>query len=405
MKRGSTSWVLYCCAALLLCPVALRSQATALFPPEQLARIQQGLRDIYNMEYDRAASGFQAMTRQAPDDPAGYVYLAMTYWIEELFRRQELSTDRFAASDFFVENPKYAPRTDAATQGKLRQTSQQALDKARVRLSRNPGDRAALFLRGLAYQNLASFEVSQQRWWPALRYGSKTLRDHKELLNRDPTFVDAKLAVGVCDYVAGSLPWSVRWLAVFFGHPGSKLRGRQELEAAAEKGVLVGDDARVVLVLIHIYEKRYEKAAALLSELHAKYPQNYLAHLDLGALALLMKQPEKAISIYEDVLRMRDAGEARYSQLERAALYNRLGVALRQKGDTTASAAAFQRALQEEGLSSRSSTIARLELGKTLDRMGQRQEALKNYRLAAAAPDIAGTKAEAERLLERPFRD
>jgi tetratricopeptide (TPR) repeat protein len=405
MKRAGTTWTIRFCAALLLSPAALGSETPPVFPPRQMARIQQGLRDLYNMDYDRATSAFHAMTREAPEDPAGFVYLAMTYYVQELFQRQELTTDRFAASDFFVENPRYAPKTGAAMEALFRQTSQQALEKAGAALARNPNDRAGLFLRGLAHQNLASFEVSQQNWWPAVRHGRMTLRDHRELLRQVPTFADARLAVGVCDYAAGSLPWTVRWIAVFLGYPGSKERGRRELETAAAKGLLVADDARVVLVLIYTLEKQYEKASRLLSELHQKYPQNYLAHLDLGGLALLRGQHDLAVDIYRDILLRQEGGQPKYGQLERAALYNRLGVAFRRRGDTAESAAMFQKALEEERLSERSSTIARLELGKTLDLMGRRQEALSNYRQVAAAQDFAGTRVEAQQLLRRPYRD
>lgn len=134
-----------------------------LFPPDRLARIQQGLRDIYNMEYKRAAENFQGLIAEAPDDPAGYAYLASTYWIQELSAKQELSIDRFAASDFFSEAPKYVPKVDPAVEQRFRQMSEQAVEKARARIDRNADDRAALFLLGLAYQNLASFEASLKR--------------------------------------------------------------------------------------------------------------------------------------------------------------------------------------------------------------------------------------------------
>ncbi len=405
MNRIRTISALCWCTALLLMPAPLDSQTTTLFPPQQLARIQQGLRDLYNMDYDRAASTFEAMTREAPSDPAGFVYLAMTYYVQGLFQRQELTTDRFAASDFFVENPRYRPKTDAVLEARFREISQQALEKARAVLAKNPTDRAGLFLRGLAHQNLASFEVSQQNWWSAVRHGRMTLRDHKQLLRQDPDFADARLAVGVCEYAAGSLPWTVRWIAVFLGYPGSKERGRQELETAAANGLLVADDARVVLVLIYTLEKQYEKAARLLSELHEKYPQNYLAHLDMGGLALLWGRPEMAVEIYQDILLRREGGQPKYNQLERSTLYNRLGVALRKRGDAVAAAATFRKVIEEERPSERSSAIARLELGKTLDLLGQRQEALGQYRQVVAARDFAGTRAEAQQLLLRPYRD
>jgi tetratricopeptide (TPR) repeat protein len=209
----------------------------------------------------------------------------------------------------------------------------------------------------------------------------------------------------VYDYVAGSLPWTIKWLAILLGHRGSKERGKQELELAAEKAVLVADDARIMLILIHTREKNYEKAIELLSYFQEKYPQNYLVHLDMGGMALLMKEPDRAIKTYEEILRRRDQGERKYAELERASLFNRLGVAFRHKKDLETSAGWFRKALEQEGRSKRSATVARLELGKTLDLMGRREEALKSYEAVLAAEDFAGSRLEAQGLLRQRYRE
>ncbi len=384
---------------------AAASAQTSLFPPERLASLQQGLRDIYNMEYARAAERFQQMIKAAPEDPTGYAYLSFTYWVEELSGKQELSIDRFAASDFFSESPKYLTRVDAAVEERFRQVNQQAIDKARARLAADPRDRTALYLRGLAYSNLASFESGLKRsWWGAFRAGTKTFRDHSLLLRMDPTLHDARVSVGVYEYVAGSIGWSVKWLAIVLGYRGSKVRGKQDLETAREKAVLAADDARVLLTLIYTREKNYEKALDYLSQLQQRYPQNYLVPLDMGGMALLMKQPDRAIAIYREILRKREAGERKFAELELASLYNRLGVAFREKGELAASADWFGRALRETPLSARSATVAHLEMGKTLDLMGRRDEAVSNYQAVAAAEDLAGSRLEAQQLLRRPYR-
>lgn len=405
MKHATAFSMIKIAAALLLWLEGTAAAQTTLFPPDELARVQEGIRDIYNMEYKRAAENFQGMIKDAPDDPAGYAYLAMTYWVEELSGKQELSIDRFAASDFFVESPKYRPKVNPKVEARFRELSDQAVEKAQVRLKKEPGDRTALFLRGFAYQNVASFETSLKRsWWSAFRAGAKTFKDHRRLLREDPEFHEARLSIGVYDYVAGSLPWHIKVLAFLLGYHGDKERGKRQLEMATEKATLVADDARIVLILIYTREKNYEKALDYLSQLQKKYPQNYLVHLDMGGIALRMEQPDKAIGIYEDILRKREAGERKYAELERASLYNRLGVAWRDKGDLEKSADWFARALRESPLSALSQTVARLELGKTLDLMGKRDEALKNYEAVLAAEDFAGSRLEAEELLKRPFR-
>ncbi len=392
-------------AVLLACGLwSVADAQTGAFPPAQLAAIQQGLRDIYSLEHARAVENFERMIRQAPDDPAGYAYLAYTYLAMELAVNQELSIDRFAASDFFSESPKYKARIDPAAEARLRQVSNQAIAKARAKLVANPSDRAALFLLGLAYQNLASFEASLKRsWWSSFRLGNQTFRHHRELLRQDPNFHDARLAIGVYQYVTARLGWNVKWLAFLLGYRGSKQRGKEELQLAAQLGLLAADDAHLVLTLIHTREKNYQKAFDLLAELLRKYPQNYLVHLDMGGMRLLMKQPGEAVKIYQEIARQQEARAGKYGELERATVYNRLGVALREKGDLDEAAQWFEKAMAGPAVSARSATVARLELGKTLDLMGRREEARERYRLVAQAEDIAGSRQEAQELLRRPY--
>jgi tetratricopeptide (TPR) repeat protein len=379
--------------------------AGQILPAGRLERLRLGIRDVYNLEYDSARQHFQGLVKESPEDPAGYVYLAWTEWVQELSRQQELSIDRFASSDFFAESPKYRLRVNAEAEERFRRLSDQAIQKAQAQLSRNPGDKTARFLLGLCYQNLASFEASLKRsWWSAFRYGSRTYRYNRELLREDPDLHDARLAIGVYEYVTGSLPWSVKWLALLAGHRGSRTEGKRQLALTAERAQLAGDDARVVLTLIHTREHDYQRAFERLQELLRRYPQNFLVHLDMGGLALLMKQPGGAIEIYQDVLRKTESGERKYAELERASIYNRLGVACRERRDLPASADWFRKALDEPQAGHRSRTVARLELGKTLDLLGHREEARQQYQAVIAAEDVAGSQQEAAELLTHPPR-
>lgn len=390
-------------ALWLLASVAAAAQWTP-FPPEQLSRIQQGIHDIYNLDYSKAIENFQGMIKESPDDPAGYAYLAFTYWVQELNSNQQLSLDRFAASDFFSKFPKYVLRVKPEVEDRFKMVSSLAIQKANAQLKKDPRDNAARYLLGLAYQNQCSFETALLRdWWGATRDGLRTYDYHSRLLREHPDFNDARLAIGVHHYVPTRLPLAFRFLILLIGRRGNREKGIEELTRAMEKGVLAADDARIILILIYTREKKYQEAMEYLSELHKKYPQNHLIPLDMGGVALLMKQPARAIEIYEDILRRRDAGEPKYSGLERASLYNRLAVAHRDRGDLDASRGLSEKALKgSQG--PRTRTLAHLELGKTLDLMGLRADAVKHYESVSAAEDVAGSRDEAQRYVKKPYR-
>ena len=393
--------------ALLLGLLAVMpaAAATPLFPPETVARIRQGLDQVYNLDHDAAIKNYQAMIRDSPEDPAGYVYLAKVYWLQELMTKQELSIDRFAASDFFAETPRYQPQVDPEAERRFFEMNEQAIEKARLRLDQNPNDLAAQYLLGLAYQNEASFEASLKRsWWASFRAGSKTFRYHRALLRQDPSLYDAYLSIGVFDYVTGRLGWSVKWLAYVLGYRGSKERGKEEIRLAAEKGNIASDDARVVLTLIHTRERNFQAAFDELSILLKRFPRNYLVHLDMGGIALLMDRPEAAIVIYQDVFRKVMAREPKYRELGESGISNRLGVAYRHKRDFAASTQWFARALKANDRTNLSQVVSRLELGKSYDLMGRRNEALAEYRSALQLEDFAGSRQEARDLISKPYR-
>jgi tetratricopeptide (TPR) repeat protein len=390
--------------SLLLLVSSGRAQPP-IFSAQDLPRLKRGMQAVYSLEHDQAIAEYKALIRERPEDPLGYAFLAKAYWLKELVVKQELSIDRFAASDFFAENPRYVPAVDPESERLFREASDQAAEKARALLERNPNDPRALFLLGMAYQNVASFEASLKRaWWASFRAGSKSNRYHRELLESHPKLYDAYLTTGVFDYVTGSLGWGTRWLAFLLGHLGSKEKGREQLRETAARSELFGDDARVILALIYTRERRYQAAFDELSILLKRYPRNYLVHLDMGGIALLMRRPEAALTIYKDILRKVEERSDRYDRLEVATVLNRLGVAFRQEGDLQASVKHFEQALQQPHLSSHTRVVARLELGKTYDVMGQRDRAVREYQAVLGLEDFADSREEAGDLLDHPYR-
>jgi tetratricopeptide (TPR) repeat protein len=391
-------------AGWLLVTAAVATAQWTPFKPDKLTRIQSGIREIYSLDYDGAIRRFEEMKRESPDDPTGYAYLAFAYWIRELNSKQEMSIDRFAASDFFAELPKHTLQVDPPVEQQFRNASQEAIDRAEARLKRDPRDPEARYLLGLAQQNLTSFEASlKQSWKAAFSHGRETYAQHSGLLREYPDFGDARLATGVYNYVLGSLNWFYKFVVFLLGQHGSKEQGKKDLSVAAEKGVLAADDARLMLVLIYTREKDYAKAVDLLAQVYKRYPQNYLLPLDMGGLALLQKQPDRAIEIYREVLKKHEAGSPRFNQLEAGSIQNRLAVAFREKRDFAGSLGWSEKAVAGRQGSERTRTLAHLEMAKTLDLMGRRPEALKHYEMVAAAEDVAGSRLEAQEWLKQPF--
>jgi hypothetical protein len=262
-----------------------------------------------------------------------------------------------------------------------------------------------MFSLGLILQTQACYEFTMKAsGWAAFKEAESALRMHRGVWAAAPDFADARLAQGVSYYAAASVPWSIRWLPFLLGYRGSKPRGKRELEFVANRGAILADDARTILVLMHFRDGELGLATRQLEELGRRYPRNYLIPLELAAIGLRQHQPQKAISIYQSVLSNVQRRAEGFTALESSHVYLRLGVATRASGELQSSVAWLDRALSNGEANTKLRAAAHLELGKTRDLRGERKLAVEQYRLVMEAEDFLGSRREARSLLARAYR-
>src|SRR5439155_17163747 len=81
------------------------ADSTSLLTPALDQDRIEGFNNLYNMNYPRAKEYFVAMTKIAPEHPAGYIYLAATIWLEHLAALRRLQTGLYNRNDaFFTGN-------------------------------------------------------------------------------------------------------------------------------------------------------------------------------------------------------------------------------------------------------------------------------------------------------------
>ena len=133
---------------------------------------------------------------------------------------------------------------------------------------------------------------SASTWAWAKRPGSAGLRaaiaarrDHERVLELDPDYVDAKMVVGVHNYVIGSLSWPVRVSASIVGIGGNKKKGLNMLRQLANAGSLASPDAKIALALFLRREQAYDEALRLVQGMSAAYPRSCMIALEYAASA------------------------------------------------------------------------------------------------------------------------
>src|SRR5215470_29475 len=112
--------------------------------PMELDRLRvEGFDAVYNLDYKTARERFEKMTQLAPDNPAGYVYLANNIWLETLKKSRRLVTTVYTSQSFY--EVKTEDRVDAKRDQAFNQLIRQAIAASQTRIAKNQSDAEAVY--------------------------------------------------------------------------------------------------------------------------------------------------------------------------------------------------------------------------------------------------------------------
>lgn len=290
---------------LLLSPSwAARKPAQQTAPEDPVALAMDHFR---NLEYPQAEAVLDGFLKQRPDDLRALNLQGNVILYGEMFRRGLLESQLYRKDGEAFE-PTKTPVTP-----EFQKHLFDVLDKAQAvadsRSAKDPNDKEARYWAGVTHGIRATYYFSLKRSWKgALDEAKSAQKEHAALLKLDPDFVDAKLIVGVQDYVVGSLPWPVKMLAALVGAHGDRARGLQEVQAVAEKGNYARDDARTVLAVLYQREERWGDARRALEELTPRFPRGFLSAQELASVCTRIGDLRCAASTYDLLLDKYHAG-------------------------------------------------------------------------------------------------
>ncbi len=374
----------------------------------------EGFGALYNLDYEGARKRFKEIAATFPEHPAGPQFLAATLWAETLNESRRLQASLYNSESFFkAAEDKPNPKTVE----QFRELTRQATQLAKARLRRDKQDIEALYFLGATEGLKAAFATAvERRFMAALGDGSSSVDRHREVVKLDPNFHDAELTIGLYDYIVGGLPLPVKILASIAGARGSKKKGLQTLERVAKEGRWARDDAKALLIVLFKREKRYADALALSRELSEKYPRNYLFKLEsadaLVKQAALEREAnhaaaasgteQEAFAIFDSLVKDRATRDTAARSLD--LIHYRYGEALFTAGQSERAAKEFLAAATVQGAEATLLTMARLHAARAFDLAGKRNEALAQYKVVLARPDIYGSHEDAKKGLREPFK-
>ncbi len=374
--------------------------------PEVVELRRAGNAALYNIDYNAARAKFEQIKKLQPQHPAGDLYLATVIWLEHLNKSRRLQTSLYRDESSFYAGAEKAKEENEGDQVEpvvdraFRDRMAQAKTKALALVARNKNDADAQYFLGAFYGVMAAYEASVARkFFAAMRNGSRSVDAHEKVLKIKPDYYDAYLSVGMYDYIVGNLPFVYKALATIAGVRGNKKRGIERLQTIVAKDAATADDARVGLLAIYQNEKRYNDGLVILQELSAKYPRSYLLKLETASTLVTLNRAKDAYAAFEELLKDSSAREAidlvHYQYAEALALGKEHRFA----------AEHFLAVPKSNGADAGLATLALLRAAQVYDLAGQRNDAVAQYKVVLARPNVYDTREQAERGLKHPFME
>jgi tetratricopeptide (TPR) repeat protein len=363
--------------------------------------VRQAFDRFYILDYDGALSRFEKVQAQNPGNPLAVDFVLDAVIFRELYRLDLLDTT-FYAHDGFL-NGKHVVAKDPAVAERVNSLYAKAIELSDQQLGKNPNDVDALFARGWARSLHAVYiGLVDRSFASALHVALQARGDNEKVLKLDPNYVDAKLVVGVHQYVTGSLPFGIKLLAGVAGITGSKPKGIEDLRDTGTRGVITSVEARTALGLFLRREAKYEDAIAVTRTLTDQYPRDFLFRLELANLTKDVGRGKEAIAEYQQLLDLaKKSGHFPSAHLELA--WFGLADTLQGQKNYADAAAAYNQAAMQPTISPDLKSRCELNAGKMYDLLNKRDLAMKQYQVVLLQDGESAQADYARKYLKTPF--
>lgn len=277
--------------------------------------IRLGAFYTYNVQFELAEQCFKKVQQEYPFHPAGFFLDAMVdWWRIQLYRNLDKYDYQFL---------------------KKIETVISLCDRI---LDTNEFDINALFFKAGAIGFRGRYYALRENWIPAATDGKTGFDLFIRCLKIAPTNHDIMLGTGIFNYFSIAIPDQYPFLKpiLTFLPSGDKQLGILQLKAASRQARYANIEAKVVLLQIYYgFEKNYQEAFNLATELFSTFPNNPYFHRYLGRCYVVLGELDKWEATWREILlRYIDHQPGYDAMTAREALYY-IGYALMNKGNYT----------------------------------------------------------------------
>ncbi|MBI5622912.1 MAG: tetratricopeptide repeat protein [Elusimicrobia bacterium] len=243
----------------------VQARASTIDSPLVQTALSDGIKNLYDLEYEASRGDFRKLIESEPDNPLGYLFESAQIWWQSS-----------AEYGLFKGTP--------TLQGLFEQDIEFALKKAKPLLKAKDDavETDGHFVTGMALGTKGMWNILRWNWLAACVEGKKALGHLKDTIKADPEYYDAYLGLGIFDYQAAHLPAVVKPVALLCGARGNEKRGLERMQLAMEKGRYLRRQAAQFMASIYIIDQQdYARALTLIHGLRADYPDSpYFKYLE-----------------------------------------------------------------------------------------------------------------------------
>lgn len=376
---------------------ASASQAAAYHRVEQA-----GYQAFYSLDYPAALADFRRLRRMEPENPAVWNHLAQARLYQEMYRVGALRASLYGKSNAFFD-ARLKPLNRRAC-ARFLAADRKARQLAQGQLARHPHRADAAYALAAAWGLEGTYDFALRKaYFSALRDAVRADKYARQAARQRPGWAPPQLILGVHDYVAGSLPWTVRWFAHLAGLSGSRKEGLARIRRVATGAAPERVEARILLAVMDRRQGWNRRAAGWLRGLRRRYPRNALFAAELAAAEEAAGEHRKALADYQWLTRAPHPDAPSYAELPWGRIWLAIGGVNRELGRLPAALQAYGRVQQARGAPAPVRQQAALAAGEIEDAAGRRQAALADYRLCLAVDDTGPAARRARRWMATPF--
>jgi hypothetical protein len=258
-----------------LAAASARAQSSTPTTPafSSVPQLEAGFRDLYEQKFSEAREVFQQWAEQNPTEPFGQICIAASYLFEEFYLQHVLT------SDYFLDDKRFLGGITGTPDSARIKHFQGAVGQARVlaiqHLKKRPRDPEGLYVLTLAAGMESDADsMLLKKHMDALKRLKEANSNAEMLLADHPDACDAYVALGVANYVIGSLSSGARFMLWFGGIHGDKQLGMQQVQKTVDCGLYLKPFAQILLALSSRREKQDVHAQEILKDLTEEFPGN-----------------------------------------------------------------------------------------------------------------------------------